>query len=159
MNVRIDGLVVDESTGEIIEGVDELGSSPIESLLLRALTAKQQAKLWEDREKMLRSMALGLMREAGEDTFATREVKAQVRSTESVKRDDIVRMGDLVEITDAEIEAVLNESKQTFNVARFRKACHDRKIPVDVIEKVVSKSVWLDVRPALKEAEPVRRTE
>jgi hypothetical protein len=60
-----------------------------------------------------------------------------------------------VEISTDEMNAILLESAQAFNVARFRKAAHARNIDVLDIERAVKRSHWLDVRATAKNAPPI----
>ncbi len=153
--LRIDGLIIDPDSGEILEG--ELVS--IESLIARIRAAQEQEKAWKERVAALKGVVMNLMRKEGLDRVQTDYGTASQRSTESIDRDSLMSLQDVAEITDDEMNAILLESAQQFNVARFRKAAHDRKIDVMDIERAVKRTRWLDVRGTARVAPPIDQVE
>ena len=154
MTLRIDGMLVDPESGEILDGIDQL-DNPIESLVSRIRAAQEQEGLWKARVATLKAVVMRLMKEADMDKYRSLYGTASCRSTESIDRDGLTRLQETVEISDREMDAILLASAQTFNVARFRKAAHERGIDVLDVERIVKRTHWLDVRGTPKLAPPM----
>lgn len=152
--VKVDGLIVDEETGEILEGHLDL-----DSLIARARSTHEQLKSWEHRYQIFKAMIQSKLEESGDDRYKCDYGTVSKRSTESIDRNALPFMQQAAELTDDQMNAVLLSSIEKLNVARFREMAH--KVGVDVmdIERVIRRSQWVDVRGTVKEAPPIDEIE
>ena len=145
--IVIDGLIIDEETGEILDLPDGAGE-PIAYLTARALAAKSASDEWERVYNIMRHSLGKLLKDAGLERLATEYGTPGWRSRK-VDKAVLERLPEIVKAHElnAQQTALIFSCASTLNVGRLESLKMTGAMPPDAIEELIERgsTSWVQI--------------